>query len=88
MTDLVFATEDMPYCPKSEQPVYYTYTKAEAEKLVLGPNRRNGLCTAVIRGTALPSEGDNAMPTQIGCSSVTARTCLTGPTFATLLKLI
>jgi sterol-4alpha-carboxylate 3-dehydrogenase (decarboxylating) len=65
-TDLVFATEDAPYCPASEQTVYYTTTKAEAEKLILNANRRNGLLTAVIRGCTLFGEDDNVMPTQIG----------------------
>lgn len=65
-TDLVYATEDMPYCPMYDQPVYYTHTKAEAEKIVLGANRKNGLLTVAIRGCTLFGEGNNAMPTQIG----------------------
>lgn len=65
-TDLIFATEDEPYCPASEQTVYYTQTKAEAEQLVLQANRTNGLLTACIRGCTLFGEGDNVMPTQIG----------------------
>jgi sterol-4alpha-carboxylate 3-dehydrogenase (decarboxylating) len=65
-TDLVFATEDVPYCPESEQTVYYTHTKAEAEKMVIAANRKNGLLTAVIRGCTLFGEDDNVMPTQIG----------------------
>lgn len=65
-TDLVFATEDAPYFPAAEQTVYYTQTKAEAEQLVLGANRHNGLLTAVIRGCTLFGEDDNVMPTQIG----------------------
>jgi sterol-4alpha-carboxylate 3-dehydrogenase (decarboxylating) len=65
-TDLVFATEDAPYCPASEQTVYYTQTKAEAEQLILRANRTNGLLTAVIRGCTLFGENDNVMPTQIG----------------------
>jgi sterol-4alpha-carboxylate 3-dehydrogenase (decarboxylating) len=65
-TDLVFATEDAPYCPASEQTVYYTQTKAEAEQLILNANRKNGLLTSVIRGCTLFGEDDNVMPTQIG----------------------
>jgi sterol-4alpha-carboxylate 3-dehydrogenase (decarboxylating) len=65
-TDLILATEDMPYCPASQQTVYYTQTKAEAEQLVLRANRTNGLLTSVIRGCTLFGENDNAMPTQIG----------------------
>jgi sterol-4alpha-carboxylate 3-dehydrogenase (decarboxylating) len=66
ITDLVFATEDAPYCPASEQTVYYTTTKAVAEKMVLDANRKNGLLTAAIRGCLLFGEDDNVMPTQIG----------------------
>lgn len=66
VSDLVYATEDMPYCSPKEQPVYYTYTKAEAEKMVIAANRVNGLLTAAIRACTLFGEGDNAMPTQIG----------------------
>lgn len=65
MTDLVYATEDIPYCSESEQTVYYSYTKTEAEKMVLGANRTGGLLTAAIRGCTLFGEGDNTMPTQI-----------------------
>ncbi|KAH7389488.1 hydroxysteroid dehydrogenase [Phaeosphaeria sp. MPI-PUGE-AT-0046c] len=66
VSDLVFATEDAPYLPAAEQPVYYTQTKAEAEQIVLQANRKNGLLTAVIRGCTLFGEGDNVMPVQIG----------------------
>jgi sterol-4alpha-carboxylate 3-dehydrogenase (decarboxylating) len=66
LTDLVLATEDAPYCPASDQTVYYTKTKAEAEQLILAANRTNGLLTAIIRGCTLFGEDDNVMPTQIG----------------------
>jgi sterol-4alpha-carboxylate 3-dehydrogenase (decarboxylating) len=66
ITDLIYATEDLPYCPESEQTVYYSRTKAEAEKIIFGANRTNGLLTAAIRGCTLFGEGDNAPPTQIG----------------------
>lgn len=65
-TDLIFATEDAPYCPAAEQTVYYTTTKAEAEQLILQANRTNGLLTACIRGCTLFGEGDAVMPTHIG----------------------
>jgi sterol-4alpha-carboxylate 3-dehydrogenase (decarboxylating) len=66
ITDLVHATEDAPYCPASEQTVYYTTTKAVAEKMVLDANRKHGLLTAAIRGCLLFGEDDNVMPTHIG----------------------
>lgn len=33
VTDLVDATEDLPYCPASGQTVYYTQTKLEADTM-------------------------------------------------------
>jgi sterol-4alpha-carboxylate 3-dehydrogenase (decarboxylating) len=46
--------------------VYYTTTKAVAEKMVLEANRKHGLLTAAIRGCLLFGEDDNVMPTHIG----------------------
>ncbi|KAF2185777.1 hydroxysteroid dehydrogenase [Zopfia rhizophila CBS 207.26] len=66
MTDLVYATENHPYCLEPKQKVYYTHTKAVAEMMILGANRKDGLLTTVIRGCTIFGEGDNAMPTQIG----------------------
>jgi len=65
LTDLILATEDLPYCGASEQTVYYTQTKAEAEKMILASNRHHGLFTAVIRGCTLFDENDHVIPTQI-----------------------
>jgi sterol-4alpha-carboxylate 3-dehydrogenase (decarboxylating) len=57
-TDLVKATEEMPLFFEPDQKVYYSHTKAVAEKMILKANKQNGLRTASIRPATLFGEGD------------------------------
>jgi sterol-4alpha-carboxylate 3-dehydrogenase (decarboxylating) len=59
ITDIINATEDLPKCYLPEQTEYYTHTKAVAEDLILGANRKDGLLTVALRGSTLFGEGDN-----------------------------
>ncbi|KAJ8061010.1 hypothetical protein OCU04_010088 [Sclerotinia nivalis] len=58
MTNLVRATEDHPLCFEPEQTEYYTHTKAVAEQLIVGANKKGELFTAIIRAALLFGEGD------------------------------
>ncbi|KAK2858451.1 hypothetical protein FQN49_004720 [Arthroderma sp. PD_2] len=60
-SDIINATEDLPKVYYPEQPEFYSHTKAVAEDLILGANRKDGLLTVVIRGTTLFGEGDDGV---------------------------
>jgi sterol-4alpha-carboxylate 3-dehydrogenase (decarboxylating) len=67
LTDIINADETWPKCYLPEQTEFYTHTKAVAEDMILGVNRKDGLLTVVLRGSTLFGEGDNTtIPQMVG----------------------
>lgn len=67
LTDLINADETRPKCYLPEQTEFYTHTKAIAEDMILGANRKDGLLTVVLRSSTMFGEGDNTtIPQMVG----------------------